>query len=135
MDVFDAKKRSSIMRLVKGKDTKPEMIVRRLLHGEGFRYRLHRADLPGKPDLIFPARHKVVFVHGCFWHQHPGCRHADRPSSNTDYWRAKLDRNIARDERTLAALKSEGWQAFIVWECETRNRVKLLQELKEFLEP
>ncbi len=109
------------MRQVKGRNTKPEMTLRRLLHAAGFRYRLHRRDLPGKPDLVFAGRRKVVFVHGCLWHQHPGCRAADRPASNRDYWDRKLGRNIARDQKNQSALAALGWTAFVVWECELRR--------------
>jgi DNA mismatch endonuclease, patch repair protein len=133
MDVYDAQTRSAVMRAVKAKDTKPEMIVRRLLHRAGYRFRLHRANLPGKPDLTFPSRRKVIFVHGCFWHQHPGCRAADRPSSNTAYWRAKLDRNMERDKTTQEALERGGWRTLIVWECQTRNPDALLTLLTDFL--
>ncbi|HZO91042.1 MAG TPA: very short patch repair endonuclease [Chthonomonadaceae bacterium] len=133
MDVFKPEKRSAIMRAVKDKNTKPEMLVRRLLHRAGYRYRLYNAALPGKPDLIFPSRRKVIFVHGCFWHQHPGCRHADRPTSNNEYWQAKLNRNIARDEKTLHALRERGWDALVVWECQLRDQAKLLEELRAFL--
>src|SRR4051812_39007217 len=110
MDVFDAEKRSAVMRAVKSKDTAPEMKVRRLLHRAGYRFRLHRDDLPGKPDLVFPSKRAVIFVHGCFWHQHPGCRQADRPSSNNPYWNKKLNRNIERDRAHTAALCTQGWK-------------------------
>lgn len=107
------------MRAVKGKDTKPEMIVRRLVHGMGFRYRLHRKDLPGKPDLAFGRRKKAIFVHGCFWHQHSesGCRGARMPATRSDYWRPKLTRNKERDERAIAELGRLGWDVLVVWEC------------------
>jgi len=133
MDVFDVQKRSAIMRSVKSKNTKPEMKIRRLLHRAGYRYRLHRADLPGKPDLVFPSRQKVIFVHGCFWHQHPGCRHADRPSSNNEYWQKKLDRNVARDAVTIKALRQLGWEALIVWECQTCPETEILNIIRSFL--
>jgi DNA mismatch endonuclease (patch repair protein) len=133
MDVFDTQKRSAIMRAVKSKNTRPELKVRRLLHRAGYRYRLHREDLPGKPDLVFPSRRKAIFIHGCFWHQHPGCRHADRPSSNNEYWQKKLNRNMARDAAAQDALRIMGWQTFVVWECLLKEEVVLLKELKEFL--
>lgn len=132
-DVYDKTVRSAVMRAVKSQDTSPEMIVRRMLHKAGFRYRLHRKDLPGKPDLVFPGRRKIIFIHGCFWHQHPGCSHADRPSSNTDYWQKKLDRNIVRDSANLNALRYIGWDVLIVWECQLRDRETLLQTLTDFL--
>ena len=121
MDVYDETTRSAVMRAVKSRNTKPEMRLRRLLHAAGFRYRLHRADLPGKPDLVFPGRRKVVFVHGCFWHQHPGCPAADRPSANSDYWNRKLAGNAARDAVHLTALREQGWDACVVWECDLRR--------------
>jgi DNA mismatch endonuclease (patch repair protein) len=133
-DVYDAAKRSEVMRSVKSKNTKPEMEVRSLLHRAGYRYRLHRKDLPGKPDLAFPARKKAIFVHGCFWHQHPGCRAADRPASNNEYWNAKLNRNVARDAANLAALENMGWKVMIVWECEIKDRESLMARLRRFLD-
>jgi DNA mismatch endonuclease (patch repair protein) len=132
MDVFDAKKRSAVMRAVKSKDTKPEIKVRCLLHRVGYRFRLHRADLPGKPDLVFPSRRAVIFVHGCFWHQHSGCRHADRPSSNNAYWNKKLNRNVERDKAHVVALNEQGWRVLTLWECEIRKG-EVLDTIKEFL--
>jgi|ERR1043166_131249 DNA mismatch endonuclease (patch repair protein) len=132
MDVFDAEQRSAVMRAVKSKGTKPEIKVRRLLHKAGYRYRLHRKDLPGNPDLVFPSRRAVIFVHGCFWHQHPGCPHAARPSSNSAYWTKKLDRNVERDKRNMAALADAGWRALVLWECEL-NRPDLLTAVERFL--
>ncbi len=133
MDTVDKAKRSEVMRAVKSKDTGAEMSVRRMLHGAGFRYRLHRKELPGKPDMVFVSRRKVVFIHGCFWHQHPNCEAAKRPKSNLDYWNAKLNSNLERDIKSLAALEEQGWKAFIVWECRLRDRALLLAELKAFL--
>ena len=121
------------MRAVKSRDTKPEMIVRRLVHGMGVRYRLHRADLPGKPDLVFGPRRKVIFVHGCFWHGHDCKRGARTPKTNTDYWVAKIDRNRARDARSAAALEDQGWAGLIVWECEIKDRDALATRLEDFL--
>jgi DNA mismatch endonuclease (patch repair protein) len=124
--------RSRTMRAVKSKDTQPEWLVRRLLHAAGFRYRLHAKDLPGKPDLVFPSRRKVVFVHGCFWHGHD-CPRGDRqPKTNTDYWQAKIGRNKARDVEHLAALRARNWQVLTVWECEIKER-GLLARLAKFL--
>ena len=133
MDVFNKTVRSAVMRSVKSKNTGAEMKVRRLIHAAGFRYFLHVKNLPGKPDIVFPRRKKAIFVHGCFWHQHPGCRSAHRPASNSDYWNAKLDRNMARDERNLAMLKESGWEIFVVWECAIRDQDTLLETLKNFL--
>lgn len=135
MDVYAPMTRSAVMRVVKSQNTNPEMTVRRLLHKAGYRFRLHRKDLPGKPDLVFPGLRKVVFVHGCFWYQHSGCRHADWPASNTAYWSAKLNRNQARDTRNLAALRDLGWQALVLWECQVRDREALLATLTAFLGP
>jgi len=121
VDVYDKATRSRVMRQVKSQNTKPEMTLRRLLHARGFRYRLHRKDLPGTPDLVFGGRRKVVFVHGCLWHQHPGCRAADRPASNRAYWDKKLGRNVARDGENREKLAALGWASFVVWECELRR--------------
>ncbi len=134
MDVYGVEKRSQVMRAVKSQDTNPEMIVRRLLHQAGFRYRLHRKDLPGKPDLVFPGRKKIIFVHGCFWHQHSGCRFADRPATRQDYWNAKLNRNVERDAKNQEMLIQNGWKLLIIWECQTRDKVSLIEVAKTFLE-
>lgn len=106
---------------VRGKDTRPEMIVRRLAHAMGMRFRLHRADLPGKPDLVFPKYRAVVFVHGCFWHRHPGCRKASTPKSNTEFWQEKFERNVERDKRNSVELEKAGWRVVVIWECETKS--------------
>lgn len=119
------------MSLVRGKDTKPEMLVRRLVHSMGFRYRLHVDNLPGKPDMVFPRRGKVVFIHGCFWHQHPGC--GRRPKSRLDFWGEKLARNRERDLRNQQALRRLGWKVLIVWECQLK-RTNLPVRLRKFLE-
>lgn len=118
------------MSKIRSKDTKPEMIVRRAVFSLGYRYRLHRRDLPGKPDLAFIGKRKAIFVHGCFWHQHGNCREASKPKSNGGYWGPKLARNVERDERNMAALASAGWQTLVVWECDTS---KLNERLQEFL--
>ncbi|MBZ9711475.1 very short patch repair endonuclease [Mesorhizobium sp. ESP7-2] len=127
--------RSEIMRAVKSKDTAPEIVVRKLTHSLGFRYRLHRADLPGKPDLVFPTRRKVVFVHGCFWHGHICKRGARPPRQNAAYWSAKIARNVDRDARNQIELHNSGWDVFIVWECETKagDRATLATRLDKFL--
>ena len=125
--------RSEIMRRVRGKDTLPEMKVRRLLHGLGCRYRLHRKDLPGKPDIVFPGKRAVIFVHGCFWHGHY-CKHGSRtPKTNVDYWKDKIRRNVERDTEHLSNLDSSGWRVFVVWECETTNEEGLRRKLVTFL--
>lgn len=127
--------RSRTMRAVKSKDTRPERIVRQLAHGMGYRYRLHRKDLPGKPDLVFGPRRKVVFVHGCFWHQHDAgsCRGGRVPKLREEYWRPKLERNKARDALTLVALEKAGWAALVLWECELKDRESVKKRLQGFL--
>lgn len=132
-DVFQPEERSRIMAKVRGENTSPERLVRSLVHRMGYRFRLHCKDLPGKPDIVLPRHKKVIFVHGCFWHQHEGCPHAARPTSNIEYWNRKLDRNIIRDRENLHKLEYLGWNVLIVWECETRDRDKLLEKLKGFL--
>ncbi|MFQ5564050.1 MAG: very short patch repair endonuclease [Parvularculaceae bacterium] len=120
-DVFPPEKRSEVMRAVKGADTKPELTLRKALFAKGFRYRLHRKDLPGKPDLVFPKYHAVVFVHGCFWHGHDCARGRRVPKTNRAYWTAKIARNRERDAKNVAALRKAGWRVFTVWECELKN--------------
>jgi len=132
-DVFPPAKRSWIMSRVKGKNTKPEIKVRSLIHAMGFRFRLHRKDLPGNPDLVFPKYRKVIFVHGCFWHQHRACPNAARPTSNTIYWNKKLERTIERDNQNITALESAGWQVLVIWECEVKNHEKLFEIIGNFL--
>lgn len=132
-DVFPPAKRSWIMSRVKGENTKPEILVRSLVHAMGFRFRLHRKDLPGKPDLVLPRHKKVIFVHGCFWHQHSACPNSARPTSNIAYWNRKLDRTVERDKHNIASLKSAGWQVLVVWECQIKNTEKLIGALGEFL--
>lgn len=117
------------MSRIRSKDTKPEMVVRRLLHAMGVRYRLHRADLPGKPDIVLGPRRLVIFVHGCFWHRHGGCREATMPSANRDFWQAKLEGNASRDLRHRAELCRLGWRVAVVWECQTRQPLKLARRL------
>lgn len=123
---------------IHSKDMVPEMIVRKLVHGMGYRYRLHQKDLPGKPDLVFSSRKKIIFVHGCFWHQHndPKCKFAHTPKSNTDYWFPKLKRNVERDREHMKELEQLGWDVLVVWECETKpERTKYLEtKIKKFLE-
>ena len=119
---------------VRSKHTKPEMTVRRMLHARGYRYRLHRSDLPGSPDLTFPSRKKVIFVNGCFWHSHT-CKNGQRvPKSNTAYWVPKIDRNVARDAENREALAAQGWSVMTVWECEIRDAPNVLRQLVRFLD-
>lgn len=135
MDKLTPERRSENMRRIKSKDMKPELLVRRLVHGLGYRYRLHKKDLPGKPDLVFGPRKKVIFVHGCFWHGHErtGCLDARRPKSNTDYWNPKLTRNKERDAERIAALQADGWEVLVIWECETKDTKDLQARLQRFL--
>lgn len=135
VDKFTVEKRSQIMSRVSGKDTKPEIIVRKKLHGMGYRYRLHRADLPGKPDIVLPKHKKIIIVNGCFWHGHEGCRRSKRPTTNIAFWEKKLDSNLARDRANSAALQSAGWQLLVIWECQTRNQDDLHTRLLSFLRP
>ena len=121
------------MASVSSKNTKPEMFVRRVLHGLGYRYRLHRRDLPGSPDLVFPSRKKTIFVHGCFWHGH-GCKWGRLPKSNLDYWAPKIGANQARDERNILALKQAGWSPLVVWQCELRDPDEAIRNIIDFLE-
>lgn len=134
-DVFDPVKRSAVMRAVKSRDTGPELIVRAAVRELGYarRYRLNGASLPGKPDLAFGAMRKAVFVHGCFWHGHDCKRGARQPKDNAVYWRAKIERNRARDVASLKALREAGWSALVVWECETRDDDALKRTLSKFL--
>ncbi len=126
--------RSKTMRAVRSKDTGPEVTVRRLAHELGFRFRLHRKDLPGTPDIVFPRRRKVILVHGCFWHGHNCPRGARSPKTNSEYWHRKVERNKARDEKTEADLRSMGWQVHTFWECEIRHRERLKAELLLFMD-
>ena len=121
---------------IRSKGMEPEMLVRRLVHSMGYRYRLHRKDLPGKPDLVFPRRRKVIFVHGCFWHQHagPACKIARLPKSNSDYWLPKLARNVERDAEHQAGLRELRWDALIVWECEIEESGNLMEKIRHFLQ-
>jgi DNA mismatch endonuclease (patch repair protein) len=122
------------MSLVRGKDTKPEMLVRRLVHAMGYRYRLHASDLPGHPDMVFPSRGKVIFVHGCFWHRHGACRNTRWPKSKLDFWRPKLQQNQRRDEINRRRLSRLGWRVLVVWECQLAKLPRLEARLSAFLE-
>ena len=124
--------RRRIMQAVNAKDTGPELVVRRLVHRLGYRYRLHRKDLPGTPDLVFPARRRVIFIHGCFWHSH-GCRYGRPPKSRQEYWLPKLRRNERRDGNARYALSKLGWTTLTVWQCETRDLERLATRLDSFL--
>lgn len=132
-DVFDAEKRSAVMRRVKGKDTTPELAVRRALTRLGARYRLHRKDLPGSPDIVMPGRRLALFVHGCFWHGHDCARGARVPKQNRDYWTAKVARNVTRDARSRETLQAAGWRVETIWECELKDAASLEARLKTLL--
>lgn len=133
-DVFSEEKRSAVMRRVKGKDTSPELKVRKALTGLGARYRLHRADLPGKPDIAMPGRRLAIFVHGCFWHGHDCARGARVPKQNRDYWLGKVARNRARDAKSREALTALGWRVETIWECELKDAATLDARLKALLQ-
>jgi DNA mismatch endonuclease (patch repair protein) len=138
-DILTAQARSALMSRIRGKDTKPEFVVRRLVHAMGYRYRLHRRNLPGTPDLVFGPRRKVIFVHGCFWHWHPdpGCRIAGLPKSRLEFWAPKLANNRARDAANQGMLLEAGWQVLVIWECATAKRhlPALRDYLRAFLGP
>ena len=133
MDTISPQKRSWTMAQVKSEDTTPEKIVRSALHRMGFRFRLHKKDLPGKPDIVLPKFKTVIFVNGCFWHRHPGCKRATMPASNTEYWEKKFSKTIERDAKTKQLLENLGWQVFVVWECELKNMTLLQDKIKKFL--
>jgi len=133
MDQPPSEARSRIMRAVKSQDTAPEMIVRRMAHAMGKRYRLHRNDLPGKPDLTFPRLRKIIFVHGCFWHGHDCKRGARQPKTNAAYWIKKISRNKERDAQTQETLRALGWDVLVIWECQTKERDQLQALLQTFL--
>lgn len=133
MDKFTKRKRSFIMSRVKGKDTKPEEIVRRYLFLHGFRYRKNDKRYPGKPDIVLPKYKTMIFVNGCFWHQHPGCKAAALPESNHDYWEKKLHKNVTRDKKEIQELKHMGWRVIIIWECEISREDKRKKRLSSLL--
>lgn len=133
-DVFSPAKRREIMAAIKGENTAPELYVRRLLHAHGYRFRLHRDDLPGKPDIVLPRYEKVVFVHGCFWHGHRRCKRATLPKTNRTFWQKKIEGNRRRDARVKRQLRSLGWEVFEVWQCQLRRPTALEKRLMQFLE-
>ncbi len=133
-DVYDKAKRSAVMARVRSRDTGPELRLRRLLTGLGVRYRLHRKDLPGSPDIVMPGRRLAFFVHGCFWHGHDCPRGARVPKANRDYWLAKVARNVARDARTQTALMEAGWRVETVWECDFKDEAALVARLQALLD-
>lgn len=133
VDTLTQPHRSWNMSRIRGKDTAPELEVRSLLHGAGYRYRLHARDLPGRPDIVVRTRKLAIFVHGCFWHQHPGCANARMPKSRTDFWQAKLSGNTERDKRNLSALRRAGWRVMIIWECQLRRPSRVAARLQRFM--
>ena len=135
MDTLTTRERSERMSRIRSKNTKPELTVRRLTFALGYRYRVHVRDLPGSPDLVFRSRKKVVFVHGCFWHGHDGCKVANRPKTRTAYWDEKFARNRERDVRNQRALKLLGWRSLVIWECELKDMRALGKKLRAFLGP
>ena len=137
VDHLSPEKRSAIMSAIRAKDTKPELRVRQMLHRLGYRFQVHAPGLPGKPDLAFTKRKKVIFVHGCFWHQHPdrGCRDAKRPTSNLDYWLPKLERTQQRDREHQEALRGAGWDVLVLWECELSQGEGVEERVLAFLGP
>ena len=133
VDTLSPEQRSDRMSRIRGKNTVPELAVRRVAHALGFRFRLHRKDLPGKPDLVFPRLKKVVFVHGCFWHGHD-CGKGRLPKSNVEFWKAKIGGNRARDAKAVAALEAGGWTVMVLWQCDTKDKKVLENRLRRFLE-
>jgi len=127
--------RRRIMKAVRGRDTSPELVVRRYLHRLGYRYRLYDRSLPGSPDLVLRRHRTAVFVNGCFWHRHQGCRKATTPKTRQAFWQAKFDANVARDAVAVSALKAEGWRVITVWECQTRAEADLIEALRPLLVP
>ena len=132
MDRVSKEKRSEMMKKVRGKNTAPELAVRKLVYSLGYRYRLHGKNLPGKPDLVFSGRKKVIFVHGCFWHYH-GCKKGMPPKSRSEYWLPKLEENKRRDEKAISDLIGKGWKVLVVWQCETKNLEELTTRISDFL--
>ncbi len=133
-DVLTPEQRRRNMAAIKGKNTKPEMVVRRLVHSLGYRYRLHRKDLPGKPDLVFPSRRKIIEVYGCYWHLHDCSYGRVVPKTNAQFWQTKRLSNVTRDTRNSEELAKQGWQVLIIWECEIKNTDKLRERITEFID-
>ncbi|POB00312.1 very short patch repair endonuclease [Chromobacterium sinusclupearum] len=130
-DIVDTRTRSRMMSAIKGRDTAPEMVVKRFLHRFGFRFRLHKKQLPGRPDLVLPRWHAVIFVHGCFWHRHQGCKFATTPATRPDFWQRKFAANVQRDERQVRELKALGWKVAVIWECEVGSEDRLRRLVEE----
>lgn len=134
VDKLNSQKRSENMRRIRSRHTGPEIAIRRLVHSLGFRFRLHSSQLPGKPDLVFASRKKVIYVHGCFWHMHSTCREGRVPSSRTEYWKPKLERTVQRDAGHLKEIKRMGWRALVIWECNLRKLDRVERRIRRFLE-
>lgn len=132
-DIYTKKKRSAVMAKVKGKNTRTEIIVRKILRKMGYSFRTNVSDLPGCPDIVFPRRRKIIFIHGCFWHQHLRCKASDRPHSNVKFWEQKLDRNIRRDLTVKQQLRKIGWKTLILWECQIRREKFLINRIRNFI--
>ncbi len=133
VDVFTSKKRSKIMSSIKNKNTAPEIIVRKLLHSMGYRFRLHRKDLPGTPDIVLPKHKTVIFINGCFWHGHEHCPRSRLPDTNKDFWEAKIIKNKKRDEENIEKLRSQGWNTIVVWTCELKDIEQLKNKYRKIL--
>jgi DNA mismatch endonuclease (patch repair protein) len=134
MDIWSKEKRSVVMSRIRSKNTKPELAVRSLLHSLGYRFRLHRKDLPGRPDIVLPKYHAVIFVHGCFWHLHAKCRDGTIPKTQHEKWKEKLERNVARDKEHQRKLRSLGWKVLVIWECEIeKNLGNVEYRVRKFL--
>lgn len=133
MDIVSREKRSQMMAGIKSKNTRPEKTIRSLLHGLGFRFRVQRKDLPGKPDIVLPKYKTVIFIHGCFWHQHSGCKYAYMPKSNAEFWAKKLDGNVIRDSGIQKKLAAMGWRIIVIWECEVKLMVGHPERMREMI--
>jgi DNA mismatch endonuclease (patch repair protein) len=133
-DILSKERRSWNMSRIRGSDTKPELLVRSLLHRMGYRFRLHRKDLPGRPDIVLPKYRTVIFVHGCFWHRHKGCKYAYTPKSRTDFWQNKFQGTVERDKRNRRELRKLGWKVIVIWECQIADRDRLISRLTRLLE-
>jgi len=133
VDIFTTDKRSEIMSRIKNRDTAPEIKVRSIIHRMGYRFRLHRKDLPGNPDIVFPKHKKIIFVNGCFWHGHKNCIRSKRPSSNKNFWDQKIDKNITRDKNIRKALNKSGWKVLVIWQCEINDINKLEVKIANFM--
>ena len=135
MDIVDRNTRSRMMAAIGGRNTRPELRVRKALHAAGLRFRLHRRDLPGSPDIVLPKFRTVVFVHGCFWHRHPGCHFATTPATNVQFWREKLQSNVDRDKRQRRLLINAGWRVLVIWECQSRSAAALAAIVRRIRKP